>query len=102
VTDLQDDTGPVGGATVTFQVHGRTVTTRCRDGVSLLRTARMAGLRVPSSCEAGTCATCIAQVVEGSTHMRHNEALTPEEVAEGWVLTCQAVPTSPTVSVVYE
>jgi hypothetical protein len=34
--------------------------------------------------------------------MRHNEALTPEEVAEGWVLTCQAVPTSPSISVVYE
>jgi hypothetical protein len=34
--------------------------------------------------------------------MRNNEALTAEEVADGWVLTCQAVPTSETLSVVYE
>ena len=34
--------------------------------------------------------------------MRVNNALTPEEVAEGWVLTCQAVPEGPTVTVEYE
>jgi hypothetical protein len=34
--------------------------------------------------------------------MRTNDALTPDEVAEGWILTCQSVPTSPTVHVVYE
>ena len=34
--------------------------------------------------------------------MRINSALTPQEVADGWVLTCQAVPTSPSVRVVYE
>jgi hypothetical protein len=34
--------------------------------------------------------------------MRNNEALTPEELADGWVLTCQAEPASPTVRVVYE
>ena len=44
----------------------------------------------------------MAQVVEGSVTMRVNNALTDDEVAEGWVLTCQSVPTSPTVRVVYE
>jgi hypothetical protein len=34
--------------------------------------------------------------------MRNNEALTDDEVAEGWVLTCQAVPVTPDVEVVYE
>ena len=34
--------------------------------------------------------------------MRVNNALTPEEVEEGWVLTCQGFPASPTVTVVYE
>jgi hypothetical protein len=34
--------------------------------------------------------------------MRANSALTPEEVAEGWVLTCQAVPTSKTITVDFE
>jgi 3-ketosteroid 9alpha-monooxygenase subunit B len=44
----------------------------------------------------------MARVVEGSAVMRNNEALTLEEIAEGWVLTCQAVPTSRSVHVVYE
>jgi hypothetical protein len=44
----------------------------------------------------------MARVVEGSVLMRNNEALEPAEVAEGWVLTCQAVPTSSSVHVVYE
>jgi 3-ketosteroid 9alpha-monooxygenase subunit B len=34
--------------------------------------------------------------------MRHNGVLTPDEVAAGWVLTCQAVPVTPVVRVVYE
>jgi hypothetical protein len=34
--------------------------------------------------------------------MRHNEALSPDEVADGWILTCQALPRTPIVKVVYE
>ena len=44
----------------------------------------------------------MALVREGTATMHVNNALTPEEVAEGWVLTCQAVPTSPSIHVVYE
>jgi hypothetical protein len=43
----------------------------------------------------------MARLVEGSASMFVNNALTDDEVADGWVLTCQAVPSSPTVSVVY-
>ena len=43
----------------------------------------------------------MARLVEGTVRMHVNNALTDEEVDEGWVLTCQSVPTSPTVSVVY-
>jgi ferredoxin len=41
-------------------------------------------------------------VVEGEVEMRNNEALTADEVDDGWVLTCQAQPTTPVVKVVYE
>ena len=34
--------------------------------------------------------------------MRVNNALTPEELEEGWVLTCQALPTSPSITIEYE
>jgi ferredoxin-NADP reductase len=71
-------------------------------GETLLESARRAGLTPPFSCEAGNCATCIATVTEGSVTMRVNDALTEEEVAEGYVLTCQSVPDTPSVTVRYE
>jgi hypothetical protein len=43
----------------------------------------------------------MAKIVEGAASMHVNNALTDDEVAEGWVLTCQAVPTTPFVRVVY-
>ena len=86
---------------VTIRLGGRSVTTRHRRDTTLLQTARSMALRAPSSCEAGNCATCMARVVQGSASMRRNDALTPEEVADGWVLTCQAVPTAPIVEVVF-
>jgi hypothetical protein len=41
-------------------------------------------------------------VTEGRAEMVNNQVLTPEEVADGWILTCQARPVTPEVSVVYE
>jgi 3-ketosteroid 9alpha-monooxygenase subunit B len=87
---------------VTLHLDGRVVTVPHRPGTTVLQSARFAGLRAPSSCETGSCATCMARVVEGEVHMRNNEALEPDEVAEGWVLTCQAEPLTASVTVVYE
>lgn len=87
---------------VTIELDRRTVTVPYRPGTTLLQTARLAGLKAPSSCETGSCGTCMAQVTEGSACMLNNDALDDDEVADGWVVTCQALPTSPTVRVVYE
>jgi ferredoxin-NADP reductase len=89
-------------ASITISMGRETVTVRHRPGTTILQTARFAGLRAPSSCESGSCATCMARVIEGDVEMRNNEALTPDEVAEGWVLTCQSLPTSSSLRVVYE
>jgi ferredoxin len=86
---------------VTIQLDRRTTTVRYRDGETLLQTARLAGLNAPSSCETGSCGTCMARLTDGSAQMINNDALTEEEVAEGWVLTCQSLPTSESVVVVY-
>ncbi|KAA0112229.1 ferredoxin--NADP reductase [Mycolicibacterium sp. P1-5] len=87
---------------VTIELDRRSTTADYRSGNTLLQTARLAGLKAPSSCETGSCGTCIAQVTEGSVRMLNNNALDDDEVAEGWVLTCQAMPTSKTVRVIYE
>ena len=104
--DPADDADSDGGAatdgiTVTIELDGRTETTAHHPGTTLLQTARQVGLSAPSSCEAGSCATCMGRLVEGKVEMFVNNALTDDEVADGWVLTCQSVPTTPTVHVVY-
>jgi ferredoxin-NADP reductase len=95
---------PEAGATETVVIvlNGREHQVHYQAGETFLETARRAGLRAPFSCEAGSCATCMAHLEEGEATMRVNNALTPGEVAEGWVLTCQGFPASPAVKVVYE
>jgi ferredoxin-NADP reductase len=73
-----------------------------RAGDTVLETARRANLPAPYSCEAGNCATCMALLQEGGVTMRTNNALTPEEVEEGWILTCQSLPTEAPVTIEYE
>ena len=87
---------------VAIELDGHTTPVAYSAGDTLLQTARMAGLNPPSSCEVGSCGTCMARLTGGSARMINNDALEDDEVEEGWVLTCQALPTSETVRVVYE
>lgn len=87
---------------VIIELDRKTITVPYRAGNTLLQTARIAGLRAPSSCETGSCGTCMARIESGSARMLNNDALDDDEVAEGWVLTCQSLPTSRSVHVVYE
>ncbi len=87
---------------VVIELDRRTTTAVYRTGDTLLETARSAGLSPPSSCETGSCGTCMARIVEGSASMNNNDALEDDEVAEGWTLTCQALPISRAVHVIYE
>ena len=90
-------------AEVTIELNGRAQTTTHHPGTTILQTARQMGMNPPSSCEAGNCGTCMARLIEGSVVMDVNDVLSYDEVEnERLILTCQAVPTSATVSVVYE
>jgi ferredoxin-NADP reductase len=101
-TDGAATNGAVVDETVTIHLNRKKVTLPRTDGETILETARRAGLAPPFSCEAGNCATCMALVQEGSVAMRVNDALEPDEVEEGWVLTCQSVPTSSSLTVEFE
>jgi ferredoxin-NADP reductase len=87
---------------VTVILKGQPTEIAYQPGDTLLQTARRGGLQPPFSCEAGNCATCMALLQDGTATMRTNNALTPEEVEEGWVLTCQALPRGTKVTVEYE
>ncbi len=85
-----------------IRIEGRRHRVGYQPGDTILDAARRAGLKPPFACQAGNCATCMAHLDEGRATMRANNALAADEVEEGWVLTCQAIPTSPEVVVDYD
>jgi ring-1,2-phenylacetyl-CoA epoxidase subunit PaaE len=72
------------------------------DKGSILENARAAGMPAPFACKAGVCATCRAKLISGEVTMKTNYGLSAEEVAAGYVLTCQAVPLTDDVVLDYD
>ncbi len=87
---------------IAIKLDRRKHTVKYHAGDTVLQTARRGGLRPPSSCEQGNCATCMAHLDAGSVTMRVNNALSDDELADGWILTCQSIPTSAEISVSYD
>ena len=71
-------------------------------GEVILDAAGRAGLDLPFSCRAGVCSTCRAKLVSGSAEMEHNVALEDWEVEAGYILCCQARPTSTALEISYD
>ncbi|MBN8754485.1 MULTISPECIES: 1,2-phenylacetyl-CoA epoxidase subunit PaaE [Variovorax] len=69
---------------------------------SILDAASAAGLEVPFSCTSGVCGTCRAKCVDGEVRMERNFALDKNEVAAGFVLTCQAHPLTESVTLSFD
>lgn len=72
------------------------------DGEGILDAALRAGMDLPFACKGGMCSTCRAKLVEGSAEMDVNYSLEPWELKAGFILTCQAKPTSDRVVVDYD
>jgi ring-1,2-phenylacetyl-CoA epoxidase subunit PaaE len=72
------------------------------EGETILEAALRAGLDLPFACKGGMCSTCRAKVLEGATRMDLNYSLEPWELAKGFILTCQAHPTTARVVVDYD
>ena len=71
-------------------------------GKTILEAALDAGLPAPFSCQAGICATCRAKCHAGKISMDCHDALSDDEVEDGYVLTCQSHPLTHDVKVEYE
>ncbi len=87
--------------TVTADGISRTLQVPLR-GESILDIALAAGIDAPYACKAGVCCTCRARVTEGTVRMDANFTLEQDEVARGFVLTCQAHPTSTAVELSFD
>lgn len=72
------------------------------DSESILDAAMRHGADLPFSCKGGVCCTCRAKLVEGAVDMEINYALEPEEVEQGFILTCQAHPRSERVVIDFD
>lgn len=90
-------------AEITVVMDGRRRRFRMpRGGEPILDAAQGAGLDLPFSCRAGVCSTCRAKLVAGSAEMETNMALEDWEVEAGYILCCQARPTSAALEISYD
>jgi ring-1,2-phenylacetyl-CoA epoxidase subunit PaaE len=98
--DAATVTGP--SSEVTVVLDGRATPLTLPRDVPVLDAAQRVRADLPFACKGGVCGTCRAKVTTGEVAMRRNYALEPEEVAAGYVLTCQSLPVSDTVTVDYD
>jgi 3-ketosteroid 9alpha-monooxygenase subunit B len=96
-------TEPAGGVAATLQVclDGTTRDVPWPAGTRMLDVLIDEGLDPPYSCREGICGACACQLTGGEVEMAHNEVLEAEDLAEGYILACQSLALTPTVSITY-
>jgi len=82
--------------TYTVKIHhqGEDYTLSVPEDQTILAAAAAAGLDLPSSCEAGVCTTCAAQILAGEVDQSDGVGVSPEVAAQGYALLCVAYPRS--------
>ena len=91
------------GSVVSVVLDGRRTTVTIEDAdETVLEAVLRERNDAPFACKGGVCGTCRAKLVDGEVAMERNYALEDDEVAAGYVLTCQSHPTTPEVSLDYD
>ncbi|MEL6717734.1 MAG: 2Fe-2S iron-sulfur cluster-binding protein [Bacteroidota bacterium] len=92
----------VAGAKAKVHLNGDVVEVQIPEGKTILDALIKEGYDPPYSCTSGACSTCLAKTLSGSVKMDVYYAIDDEEVAEGFILTCQAHPTTSEIEVTFE
>ena len=92
----------MGQIALTVAIDGKSPELAMRTDQHVLDVALNAGIELPSSCKAGVCCTCRAKVLDGEVTMDKNFTLEAEEMAQGFVLSCQARPMTDKLTVSYD
>ncbi len=95
----RSDRGPESSANVTVESFRLTLeeedhTVPIAAGETLLNAALAAGIEAPFSCQEGRCSTCLSWLRSGDVTMDSTRALSKRNAERGWVLACQARPSS--------
>lgn len=93
---------PRGDIALTVRLDGKDHALRMTGDDPVLDVALAAGLDLPFACKGGVCATCRCKVLEGGVVMDKNFGLEPDEIARGFVLSCQARPTGAMLRVSFD
>jgi ring-1,2-phenylacetyl-CoA epoxidase subunit PaaE len=99
---VHDDLPAGDGASLTVVLDGRSSTLTLPAGTLILDGAQRVRPDLPFACKGGVCGTCRARVTSGEAVMRRNYALERRELDAGYVLTCQALPTTDEITVDYD
>jgi ring-1,2-phenylacetyl-CoA epoxidase subunit PaaE len=99
---VHEDEAVSSGAEVTVLLDGRKTAVAVPAGAVILDAAQRVRSDLPFACKGGVCGTCRARLVAGEARMRRNYALEQSEIDAGYVLTCQAMPVSESVTVDYD
>lgn len=97
-----DDSVAGVAAEATVRLGGVTLTVPVAAGQTVLGATRAADETPPFSCESGVCGACRAMLRRGRVHLRARMALTDADISRGAILTCQALPITPRLTVEYD
>ena len=92
----------VDNAQLSATLNGQTYQLHIPKGKTILQVLKDANANPPYSCESGICASCIAKVSKGKAEMKACMALEDNEIEKGFILTCQALPTTASLEVNFE
>ena len=91
-----------GEVLITIKIDGLEATIKGSKDQTILDVALENDVEAPYSCQGGACATCIGRLVSGNAAMQQNHILTDEEIDDGLILTCQALPLGSSLYVDYD
>lgn len=103
VEESPDDGDAAGevAATVRVSIDGAEHVVPWRADRKLLDALLAAGIEAPYSCREGACSACVCSVRSGRIAMARNEILTDDDIADGYILACQAEPVTDEVVIEY-
>ncbi len=99
LADAEADAAP---ASVTVVIDGESSTITCGHSTPLIDAMLTSGIDAPYSCREGDCGSCVARLTSGRVEPGAGTALEPEDIDDGYILTCQAKPVGSELSVEFE